>query len=142
MRLLLWQFIHYQIDTMKRKIILLIVTLILVVGAFTVYQYLYKDHRSIATEVSVVTVDADQLQQFFTTAKGDDILNKTVTVSGAVTQIEGNTITLDDMVNCSFDADFKSIAKGDKIQVKGRCIGYDELFEQVQLDQSTITNTK
>lgn len=128
---------------MKKKIIVLIVTLILVVGAFIAYQYLYKDHRSIATEVSVVTTDANQLQQFFTSAKGDDILNKTVTVSGSVTQIEGNTITLDEKVSCSFDQVLNNeIAIGQSLKIKGRCIGYDDLFELVQLDQSTITNNQ
>ena len=47
---------------MKRKIVFLIVMLGLVAGAYIGYKYLYKDHRNIENEVSVLEVEADELQ--------------------------------------------------------------------------------
>jgi tRNA_anti-like len=123
---------------MKRKIVFLIVMLGLVAGAYIGYKYLYKDHRNIGNEVSVLEVKADDLQLMFQNNKTIAVLNKTITVGGTITQIEGNSITLDDKVQCSFENKPEQLAIGDKVRVKGRCIGYDDLFEIVKLDQSTI----
>ena len=125
---------------MKRKIVFLIVMLGLVAGAYTGYKYLYKDHRNIGEEVSVMEVGADDLQRMFQNSEAESVINKTLTVFGTITQIEGNSITLDDKVQCSFENMLEQLAIGDKVRVKGRCMGYDDLFEIVKLDQSTIHN--
>jgi hypothetical protein len=125
---------------MKRKIVFLIVMLGLVAGAYIGYKYLYKDHRNIGNEVSVLEVKADDLQLMFQNNKTIAVLNKTITVGGTITQIEGNSITIDDKVQCSFDHGIDQLIVGDKVHVKGRCIGYDDLFEIVKMDQSTIQN--
>ncbi len=124
---------------MKKKIILLIVTLVLVVGAYSGYKHLYKAHRNIETEVAVMEVDAFKLKMFFKRNKTEEVLNKTVSVYGIVTGIEGNTITLEDMIQCSFDGELPSVKIDDQVSIKGRCIGYDDLFELVKMDQSTLT---
>ena len=111
----------------------------LVVGAYTGYKYLYKDHRNIGEEVSVMEVGADDLQRMFQNSTAGSVINKTLTVIGTITQIEGNSITIDDKVQCSFKHKIEHLNIGDEARVKGRCIGYDDLFEIVKLDQSTIT---
>jgi len=123
---------------MKKKIVFLIVMLVLVVGAYTGYKYLYKDHRNITKEVAVVETSAAQLQEQFQNNAAEALLNKTLTVTGIVTQIEGKSITIDDKVHCSFKYEMKGVQVGDEIHLKGRCIGYDDLFEIVKLDQSTL----
>jgi len=123
---------------MKKKIVFLIVMLVLVVGTYTGYKYLYKDHRNIQNEVAVMEVSAAQLQQEFLNNTSESVLNKTLTVNGTITQIEDNSIIIDEMVHCSFELKFEGLAKGDKVSIKGRCIGYDDLFEIVKLDQSTL----
>ena len=125
---------------MKRNIVFLIVMLGLVAGAFTGYKYLYKDHRNIENEVSVIEVKAVDLQLMFQNDKTISVLNETITVRGTITQIEGNSITIDDKVQCSFDHGIDQVIVGDRVHVKGRCIGYDDLFEIVKMDQSTIQN--
>ena len=125
---------------MKRKIVFLIVMLGLVAGAYTGYKYLYKDHRNIGEEVSVMEVGADDLQRMFQNSEAESVINKTLTVFGTITQIEGNSITINDKVQCSFENMLEQLAIGDKVRVKGRCMGYDDLFEIVKLDQSTIHN--
>ncbi len=125
---------------MKRKIVFLIVMLGLVAGAYIGYKYLYKDHRNIEDESSVMEMEAEDLQLMFQKDEILSVLNKTVTVIGTITQIEGNSITIDDMVQCSFDGKIKQLNIGDEVSVKGRCIGYDDLFEIVKLDQATIQN--
>ena len=42
---------------MKKKIVFLIVTLVLVAGAYTGYKYLYRDHRSTVQKASNISLD-------------------------------------------------------------------------------------
>ena len=125
---------------MKKKIVFLIVMLVLVVGAYTGYKYLYKDHRNITKEVAVVETSARVLQEQFQNNEADAFLNKTLIVIGLVTQIEDKSITIDNKVYGSFKNELKGVQVGDEVHLKGRCIGYDDLFEVVKLDQSTIIN--
>ncbi len=125
---------------MRKKTVFLIVALVLVGGAYIGYRYLYKDHRNIATELAVLDSTASGIQQRFTEGKGDEFLNKTVIVTGTVSQIEENSITLDEKVQCIFSTQMPSATEGSKITIKGRCIGYDDLFEIVKLDQSQLIN--
>ena len=140
MRLLLRQFTHYlKNDIMKKKSVFMIVALVLVVGAYSGYRYLYKDHRDITEEQAVFKGTAQELQQKFANGEGDELLNQTVTVMGTISQMENGSITLDDKVQCVF-AKLPKAAQGANIKVKGRCIGYDDLFEVVKLDQSHELN--
>lgn len=123
---------------MKKKIVFLIVIVGLVAGAYTGYKYLYKDHRNIAQETAVTAVSANEMLAAFQNENGTDFLNKTIIVNGIITQIEANSITLDEVVQCSFDRVIDGMEAGRQVSVKGRCLGYDDLFEIVKLDQSSI----
>ena len=102
------------------------------------YDYVYKDHRNISSEVSKIEIAAPYLLERFKTDDAASLLNATLTVNGEITQIEDGTITLDSSVQCSMIDGTKGLVKGSKIVIKGRCIGYDDLFEVVKLDQCTI----
>ena len=123
---------------MKKKIVFLIVMLVLVVGAYTGYKYLYKDHRNIGEEVAAMEVSATKLQEMFLSDSSENVLNKTLIVNGTITQIEDNSMTIDEKVHCSFELEFEGLTMGDTVSIKGRCIGYDNLFEIVKLDQSSL----
>jgi hypothetical protein len=127
---------------MKRKIVFLMVILILVIGGFAGYKYLYQDHRNIDTETAFMNVNTAQLQRQFVDNTEASVLNKTIIVTGNITQIEENTITLDNKVHCSFMVLQEGLAVDDTVSVKGRCIGYDDLFELVKIDQSIVTDRK
>ncbi len=125
---------------MKKKIVFLIVIVILMTGAFAGYKYLYQDHRSIETEVAVMNLSTAQLQSQFVDSTEESVLNKTIIVTGLITKIDDRAITLDDKVHCSFAVLPEGLDVAETVSVKGRCIGYDDLFEIVKLDQSTLTN--
>jgi hypothetical protein len=69
---------------------------------------------------------------------GIDLLNRTITVTGIITSMEMQSITIDSKVHCSFVNEIQEIENGANIVIKGRCIGFDDLFEIVKLDQSSI----
>ncbi|MFK5880496.1 MAG: hypothetical protein QM478_13495 [Flavobacteriaceae bacterium] len=123
---------------MKKQTKLLLALVLVIVGGYFTYNYMYQDHRDIQSEEAKVTVSASKLVSFFKDNQSEEILNSTVQISGVITEIDAKSITLDDSVQCSFDVDFQGMKVNDKVTVKGRCIGYDDLFEIVKLDQSTI----
>ena len=127
---------------MKKRTVLFIVLILLGVIAFSGYQYLYKEHRNIATETSVMETSAEALLTLFQEGDATEYLNKTLTVSGVITQIEGKAITLNEVVQATFDSLPETLSLQQNINLKGRCVGYDELFEIVKIDQCAILPTK
>lgn len=126
---------------MKKKNSLFLVISILVVGAYFGYRYLYKDHRDIQGEKPALTVTSEALQGLFVNDNSTDILNKTLLVSGTVTESDSSSITLNDKVHCTLLTSVAPEPVGSQVLVKGRCIGYDDLFELVKLDQCQLTTT-
>ena len=122
---------------MKLKYIILLFVLI---AGFLGYNYVYKGHRDISSEVVFETLTAVNCVSLFQQNENPDILNQTIQVTGVLTAIENQAITLDNVVYCSFDTLPSDLKVGNDLVIKGRCIGYDDLFEIVKLDQSTIIN--
>ena len=124
---------------MRRRIIAFIIMVIaLIVG----YNYIYQDHRDIENEVAEFSVSSFEIAQLFSKdvkSAEQNFLNKTIEVSGLVSEINVSEITLDDKVFCQFSDGLKiPLDKNSKAKIKGRVIGYDDLLEQVKLDQCTI----
>lgn len=130
---------------MKKKYTYSILGL-LAIAVYFGYNYIYQDHRQISEETADYVVKANILTNEFqdnTSQSQKKYLNKTLVISGSVTEIEEGSITLDNTVFCSLlNANKRSgVLVDTKISIKGRCIGYDDLLEQIKLDQSTIINT-
>jgi hypothetical protein len=125
---------------MKKKYLILGL-IVLVCGGFYFYtNVLYKDARNIQTEKSSFTLSSKKMLDEYKTdiaAADSKYLNKTIEIEGKVTDISDSSIVLDSVIFCSFDKkDNATLNK--KIKVKGRCIGFDEMFNEVKFDQCTI----
>ncbi|WP_303316000.1 hypothetical protein Q4Q34_13335 [Flavivirga abyssicola] len=122
-----------------KKWIILIILICFCIGA---YLYIYKDHRNIETEAPVFVVTANSIGSEF--SKGSlksekKYLNKTIIVSGIISEINQNDLTINDKIFCQFSKILKQSLKiGSEIKIKGRVIGYDDLLEQIKLDQCII----
>ena len=68
--------------------------------------------------------------------------DKTITITGKLTKINPTekSITVDEKLYGTVDSDFKNLKINDSVILKGRLIGYDELLEEVKMDQITIIN--
>jgi len=124
---------------MKKKIIFSVLFILALVLA---YNYIYQDHRDIETEQAEYTTTPDQIKNEFKAdalASEKKYLNKTIEVSGLITEVNLKDITLNQTVFCQFEEDLNHGLKVDSnIKVKGRYIGYDDLLEQVKLDQCSL----
>ena len=125
---------------MVKKIIIIAVSLIIIF--LIAYNYIYQEHRNIEKEeVAYVMSSQDFFNEFSLkpVVSAKLYLDKTVLIDGDISEINEYDITLDDAVLCQFGD--KIIFKNkvnDRLKIKGRCIGYDDLLEQVRLDQCVL----
>ncbi|WP_298758435.1 hypothetical protein [uncultured Psychroserpens sp.] len=126
---------------MRKRIIILI---ILIIGIIIGYNYIYQDHRDIENEVAKYEITSEDITSSFSknpTEAETKYLNTTIEVAGKISESDNTSITLDDKVFCQFTNNIQNAVKVDsKIKIKGRVIGYDDLLEQVKLDQCSILN--
>ena len=105
---------------------------------------MYKSHRDISQEEAMFKVNSIEFIQEFTkdiNASVDKYLDKTIELKGEITEIEKDNFILDNTIVCYADSIVLSHASvNEVITLKGRSIGYDELLEQIKLDQVTIIN--
>ncbi len=126
---------------MKKWISILIV---LIFGIYLTYNYIYQDHRDIKTERAEFSLSSIALFEEFTKNAVNaekKYLNKTIKITGPITEVNANSITLNNTVFCVLNSLLQSkLTIGKPITIKGRFIGYDDLLEQIKIDQSTILN--
>jgi autotransporter translocation and assembly factor TamB len=128
---------------MKKILISIFLVLALIVGYF-VYSYVYKTHRDIASEKGSFTVTADEIHKEFLADEqkaNEKYLDKTIEVLGVVSSIDltGNALVIDGKMFAVFkDKLPQNFEKQSKIKIKGRFIGYDDLLEEMKMDQCII----
>jgi tRNA_anti-like len=127
---------------MKKKVLIIAAAVLLIVlaGSYIWYGYLYKSGRDVSGEEAAFTVTAESLTADYQAAQQTadaKYLNKTIAVTGVVTTVSDSVVTLNDKVFCGFEKKMNE-PEGKEITIKGRCIGYDELFGEVKLDQCTL----
>lgn len=124
-----------------RKWILIIVVILIGVIA---YNYIYQKHRNISEENPEFIMKVDEIKNEFLSNSQDSeqkYLNKILEITGNLSEFNTKQLTLDQMVFCQMkDSLNQSLQKNNEITVKGRFIGYDDLLEQIKLDQCIIKN--
>lgn len=126
---------------MRKKTIIIIIVIVLLAGLWLYKGYLYKDVRNVSEEAPAYTITADELVYQYTNNQekaNADYLNKTIEITGIVTQVTDSVVAVNSVIVCCFDAKPKVTVSPNPIAIKGRCIGYDELFNEVKLDQCTL----
>ncbi len=126
---------------MKIRIIILISTLILILCL--VYTYAYQSHRDIRIENPKFHMSSDSLHHNFShqQKKANELyINQVLAIEGNVLSFSQQMILLEPGIACMKDSSFvfPAINLGDRVTIKGRCIGYDDLFGEVKMDQSTL----
>jgi hypothetical protein len=126
---------------MSKRVKFLIGLIVIVAIGYFGYNYIMTaGARDIQTEESEFTTSATAIFSEFsnnTEIATKKYLNKTVQVSGKVTTIGEDVITLDEKVSCQLQVS-KSVAVGSQIIIKGRVTGYDDLLEELKLDLCLI----
>jgi uncharacterized protein (UPF0333 family) len=125
----------------KSKIFLSILAILVVVG-IAGYFYLYQSHTSINDMEVVYKGSAEEFQ-----SKMEANADAWSKAGDKVVELTG-TITAKDVKGISMDGNFyfqleegtstENLKKDQKIQIKGRIIGYDDLLGELKLDKAII----
>jgi hypothetical protein len=126
---------------MKKKFII-IFALFLIVLYFG-YKYIYKSHRDISSENAAFTITSAMILNDYKNDEKDanaKYSDKTIVVKGKITQIDLTTksIVIDEKLYGMLLNLDKDIKVNDSVSIKGRFLGYDELLEELKMDQITI----
>ncbi len=123
----------------KRSKIIIFILIAGIVVAFGVYKYAMQPPESIESKKVDVTVSAEE---FLSEVQKDFAVyeDKIVVLTGTISSLDGNSIILNDQIYCQFKDDLSSLTfeKNQKITIKGHVLGYDDLLEEVKLDECII----
>ena len=111
------------------------------VAVYFVWNKPHKDYSAVKTDITINSLDL--IEQF---KNNPDIatkkyLNQIILVNGSVTDILTKSIVMDNGIVCKLDSSSlssKSIHINNKIFIKGRFVGFDDLFEEIRLDHCFI----
>lgn len=122
----------------KNEIILVVLgaAVLITIG---VYQYLYQSHDGVEDLELSYTGDTNGLLDSLN--QGNNAVlwtNKAVQLADEITGIDSATIQLNHTTFCQLNEVPSDYKVHDKIVLIGRFIGYDELMEEVKLDQCEI----
>ncbi|MCG2610494.1 hypothetical protein LZZ90_03110 [Flavobacterium sp. SM15] len=127
-----------------RKYKVLSVVVLILIGCYLVYSYLYKDHRDIASEKGSYLVSALSINEEFKTDENKanaKYLDKTIDVYGKISKIDTaeNALIIDDKMFAVFKDQLPAnLQQLSNVKIKGRFIGYDDLLEEMKMDQCLI----
>ena len=115
-----------------------------IIGVVVVYLTYNKPHKDFNKSRSEFTIESKDLIEFYQNDADNantSYLDKILLLTGVITDIGTNIIILDNGIVCTLDPSQvinKKINLGSKISIKGRCIGYDDLLEEIRIDHSFI----
>lgn len=130
-----------KIDMLKKYYIIFCVLIILIF--ISIYNLIYKDHRDITKEKAIYELAVSELNQDFnndTDLANKKYLDKTIVIYGVISflDFENTTIVLESSISARMKEQISSVKTGDKVKIKGRFIGYDDLLDEYKIDECVI----
>ena len=128
----------------KKKIIILISLLSFIAVSTTIYIIWNKPHKNYFNAPVDISIEGTKLNEYYQNDLMDanlKFLDKILLVSGPVTKLNSRLVIIGGNIVCSLDSSHvldTSIKLYDEISVRGRCIGYDDLFGEVRIDHCFI----
>jgi uncharacterized protein YdeI (BOF family) len=119
----------------KSKFIVLL--LAVCCSGWITYAYLMKPPATIESKqvafTGTVAAFSTRVQK-----NANEWLNSVVVLKGVVTSKDAHGITLNNQIYCQFRETQKIVAAQQTLKIKGRFIGYDDLLNELKLDQCII----
>ena len=115
------------------KIKLFIAASVLFTTAYLAYSYIYQGHRDVLAEKATISLTSEALFDNFnnpTKKASQNYINKIIDFKGSISAIESDFIVIKPSIVCVLDSNFSvsQLTIGDSLNLKGRCVGFDELF--------------
>ena len=122
---------------------LLFCLIIFSLGLYVSYKYVYQEHRNIYIEEPKYILTSDSLFHHFSINQKEAnqiYINQILKIKGVINTVSDNQIILHPGIVCLLDNNFEitGALSNDTIELKGRCVGFDDLFFEVKIDQATL----
>tara|TARA_B100000003_G_C10790126_1_gene314513 strand:+ start:17 stop:412 length:396 start_codon:yes stop_codon:yes gene_type:complete len=119
---------------------------LLIVSLIFIFALYNKPHKTYVNEISAYSLSAENLFVEYNNnykESNEKYLGSVLSISGVVTKYSKNLIILNNRIVCSFNEDDSALSSnnitlGDNLTIKGHCIGYDDLLEEVRVDHCII----
>ncbi len=121
----------------NKAVFILAVLLLLSFGLWTFYQYGFTAPSKTNEIPAEYQGSAQDFKQLILT-DFDEWHNKIIQITGTVTAIQEDGILLNQNIYCQFETMPTDVVEIDRINLKGRVIGYDDLLEETKLSQCII----
>lgn len=128
--------------TKKKWVFALVI--VLIASASSLLYVFYGGGRNVAAEESVYVIrTTDLAKEFAADAQKaqEKYNNKTISIQGTTQSSSAKEIVLDQGVICTFSAVVSPINTAQKITIKGRFAGYDELLAEFKFDNCVVLST-
>lgn len=122
-----------RIVSTKARLLIAAVT-VLCIGLF----FYFKPAPDRSIEAAAHQVEAKLLFAEMSTGQVAHYLNEVISVTGVVLSVEGQTLMLQPGIACRMEGDFDAPRAGETVSVKGRVLGFDDIFGEVQLDFAVV----
>ena len=129
----------------KMKLIKKYFPFFIILIAITIYSVWNKPHKDYSTMKTDITISSLNFINAFkanSTLATEKYLNQIILVNGYITDKLNKSVVLDNGVVCTLDSSSLKtlglIQINDKISIKGRFVGFDDLFGEIRLDHCFI----
>ena len=122
----------------KFKIIIFSIVAIIIVTFAGYYYVMHGGARNLSNEETAYTISSKNITDQFAAnvdASNKKYLDKAIAINGIVTNVNGKEVILDNSIICNLKEVDATIQKNQKVTLKGRVVGYDDLMGEIKLDQ-------
>lgn len=127
----------------KFKIIIFLIVAFGLAAFGTFYYLMNGGARNLSNEDAAYTVSSTAIIEEFSSNSekaNQKYLEKAIVIKGTVTKITGKEIIIGNTIICNLKELDPSIQKDQTITLKGRVVGYDDLMQEIKLDQCFKTS--
>jgi hypothetical protein len=123
-----------------KKIVITLVFLVALIGGGAYYWAFHSGSRDLQSEEAAFTLSSESLKTEFAAnpdASTKKYQEKAVSIKGKIVSNQGSDISFDG-VSFKMTKPEPSLKVGEEVSLKGRVVGYDDLFGEVKVDQTSI----
>ena len=116
--------------------------ILLATAVYFVWNKPHKDYSTMKTDITISSLNFINEFKANSTLATEKYLNQIIFVSGNTTDKLTKSVVLDNGIVCTLDSSslkaLRLIQINNEISIKGRFVGFDDLFEEIRLDHCFI----
>ena len=116
--------------------------ILLATAVYFIWNKPHKDYSTMKTDITISSLNFINEFKANSTLATEKYLNQIIFVSGNTTDKLTKSVVLDNGIVCTLDSSslkaLRLIQINNEISIKGRFVGFDDLFEEIRLDHCFI----